>query len=69
MEIQTKHLPHYQFKYYKLKCVVIGQTIVVCVVSFLFFFLSPSRGEDASFGSCCSFRGKVFAEWLLLILF
>lgn len=29
MEIQTKHLPHYQFKYYKLKCVVIGQPIVL----------------------------------------
>lgn len=29
MEIQTKHLPHYQFKYYKLKCIVIGQLIVL----------------------------------------
>lgn len=29
MEIQTKHLPHYQFKYYKLKCVVLGQLIVL----------------------------------------
>lgn len=55
MEIQTKHL-HYQFKYYKLKCVVIGQPVV------LFF---SSRGKDASFGSGCCFRRKVFAEWLL----
>lgn len=37
MEIQTKHLPHYQFKYYKLKCVVIGQLIV------LIFFLQEVK--------------------------
>lgn len=60
MEIQTKHLPHYQFKYYKLKCVVIGQLIVL-----LFY----SSGKDAAFGSGCSFRGKNFAEWFWLIFF
>lgn len=60
MEIQTKHLPHYQFKYYKLKCVVIGQLIVL---------LFNSRGKDAAFGSGCCFRGKDFAKWFWLILF
>lgn len=34
MEIQTKHLPHYQFKYWKLKCVVIGWPIFLFFVVF-----------------------------------
>lgn len=66
MEIQTKHLPHYQFKYWKLRCVVIGWPILffffVGWFFFLYFFLS-SQGEDASFGGC--FMRKAFAKWLL----
>lgn len=40
MEIQTKHLPHYQFKYWKLKCVVIGWPIFY----FLWFFFGGWGG-------------------------